>query len=234
MAAWEEAGGKWKQIPTVSLGTVPTGAKLLINHQGILLSDAVKDTNKYSNNVMARQIFLTLGLEKSLKPSSTTSSIRVVKDWLKRVKLDFPELVIENGSGLSNIERISPQSMASLLKFAIQSKNADIFVNSLPIAGLDGTMKHRLIDRLRKLVGNGHPEYSFSPDPTMPSTLQKTGAYMKTGTLQTVRAVGGYVVSKTGNVYAVSSIVNHTNASAGGSIVNDALLAWVLDDCPTN
>lgn len=234
VAAWEDAGGKWKQIPQASSGTVPSGAKLLLSHQGILLSDAVKDTNKYSNNVMARQIFLTIGLEKGNRPASTTESIRITKDWLRRLKLDFPELVIENGSGLSNIERISPQSMTALLKYAVQSKNADVIVNSLPIAGVDGTMKHRLIDRLKKIWGETNLESAFSPDPSMPSTLQKTGAYMKTGTLQTVRAVGGYVVSKSGKVYAVSSIVNSPNASIGGSNVNDALLAWVLDDCPSN
>jgi D-alanyl-D-alanine carboxypeptidase/D-alanyl-D-alanine-endopeptidase (penicillin-binding protein 4) len=234
MAAWEDAGGKWKEAPQASSGTLPNGAKLLVNHQGILLSDAVKDTNKYSNNVMARQIFLTLGLEKGTKPVTTNESTRIVKEWLRRAKLDFPELVIENGSGLSNIERISPQSMTSLLKFAVQSKNADALVNSLPIAGVDGTMKHRLIDRLRNIWKDNTEENVFTPDMSMPSTLQKTGAYMKTGTLQTVRAVGGYVVSKTGKVYAVSSIVNHANAQIGGSTINDALLAWVLEDCPDN
>jgi D-alanyl-D-alanine carboxypeptidase/D-alanyl-D-alanine-endopeptidase (penicillin-binding protein 4) len=94
-------------------------------------------------------------------------------------------------------------------------------------------MKNRLIDRLKKLWAAIQHEDTFIPDQSLPSGLQKTGAYMKTGTLQTVRAVSGYVVSKTGKVYAVSSTINHASASLGGSTVNDALISWVLDDCPS-
>ncbi len=234
MAAWEDAGGVWKKNPEVLDGQVTFNLKPLISHQGIFLADAVKDTNKYSNNVMARQIFLTIGLEKGAKPVTTDESSRIIKEWLKKFNLQFPELVLENGSGLSNIERISPQSMTRLLNFAARSKNSEIIVNSLPIAGVDGTMKHRLISRLKKLWEGNSSESAFNPDTSLPSTLQKSGAYMKTGTLQTVRAVAGYVVSKSGKVYAVSSIINHPNAAMGGTSVNDAVISWILDDCPHN
>jgi len=234
IASFEDAGILWKTHPQIIDSEVPSNAKLLLSHPGTYLTDAVKDINKYSNNVMARQVLLTIGLEKGSRPTSTTESIRIVKDWLKRSKLNFPELVVENGSGLSNIERISPQSMTSLLNFAVSTKNNEVFINSLPIAGVDGTMKNRLIDRLKKLWSANSPEAIFTPDLSLPNGLQKTGAYMKTGTLQTVRAVSGYVVSKTGKVYAVSSMVNHQNAGVGGTLVNDALLNWVLEDCPTD
>ncbi len=232
LAAWEDAGIAWKVHPQIIEGEVPSNAKLLLSYSGTLLADAVIDINKYSNNVMARQVLLTIGLEKGVRPTSTTDSIRIVKEWLKKSKLNFPELVVENGSGLSNIERISPQSLTSLLNYALNTKNNELFINSLPIAGVDGTMKNRLINRLRKLWSTNTPKTMFTPDLSLPSGLQKTGAYMKTGTLQTVRAVSGYVVSKTGKVYAVSSMVNHQNASIGGTMVNDALLHWILDDCP--
>ena len=231
LASFEDSGIVWKTHPQIIESEVPSNAKLLLSHQGTSLTDAVKDINKYSNNVMARQVLLTIGLEKGNRPTSTIDSIRIVKDWLRRSKLNFPELVVENGSGLSNIERISPQSMTSLLNFAVSTKNNEIFINSLPIAGVDGTMKNRLLDRLKKLWSANSPETIFTPDLSLPNGLQKTGAYMKTGTLQTVRAVSGYVVSKTGKVYAVSSMVNHQNASTGGTAINDALLHWVLDDC---
>lgn len=234
LAAWEDGGGIWKPRPQVIDGITPSQAKLLVSHPGISLADAVKDINKYSNNVMARQLFLTIGLEKGVRPTTTSDSFRIVKDWLKKSKLNFPELVVENGSGLSNIERISPQSMTSLLNYSVYSKNNELLVNSLPIAGVDGTMKNRLIDRLKKLWSSPKAEDIFNPDMSLPLGLQKSGAYMKTGTLQTVRAVSGYVVSKSGKAYAVSSMVNHANAGAGGSSVNDAVIAWVLDDCPSN
>ena len=234
LASWEEADGTWKTPLQAFDGSTPSNAKLLISYQGTLLSDAVKDINKYSNNVMARQLFLTLGLEKSGKPTSTSDSIRVIKDWLKKSNLNFPELVLENGSGLSNIERISPDSMTRLLNNIIYSKNNDILVSSLPIAGVDGTMKNRLISLLKKIWSPSNASSSFITDQTLPDTLQKTGAYMKTGTLQNVRAIAGYVVSKSGRVYAVSSMVNHPNASAGGSSINDAIINWVIDDCPND
>jgi D-alanyl-D-alanine carboxypeptidase/D-alanyl-D-alanine-endopeptidase (penicillin-binding protein 4) len=213
---------------------VPSNAKLLLSYPGTYLTDAVKDINKYSNNVMARQVLLTIGLEKGNRPTSTTDSIRIVKDWLRKSKLNFPELVVENGSGLSNIERISAQSMTSLLNYAVNTKNNELFINSLPIAGVDGTMKNRLVDRLKKLWSTNTREAMFTPDISLPNALQKTGVYMKTGTLQTVRAVSGYVVSKTGKVYAVSVMVNDQNASLGGTAVNDAILQWVLDDCTSD
>ena len=234
LASWEEAGGTWKVPLQAFDGSTPSNAKLLISYQGTLLSDAVKDINKYSNNVMARQLFLTMGLEKSGKPTSTGDSIRVIKDWLKKSNLNFPELVLENGSGLSNIERISPDSMTRLLNNIIYSKNNDILVSSLPVAGVDGTMKNRLISLLKKIWSPSNASSSFIADQTLPLTLQKTGAYMKTGTLQNVRAIAGYVVSKSGRVYAVSSMVNHPNASAGGSSINDAIISWVIDDCPND
>ncbi len=234
LSSFEDSGIAWKTHPQVIESEVPSNAKLFLSHPGTSLTDAIKDINKYSNNVMARQVLLTIGLEKGSRPTSTTDSIRIVKDWLRKSKLNFPELVIENGSGLSNIERISAQSMTSLLNYAVNTKNNELFINSLPIAGVDGTMKNRLVDRLKKLWSTNTREAMFTPDISLPNTLQKTGAYMKTGTLQTVRSVSGYVVSKTGKVYAVSVMVNDQNAGLGGTAVNDALLQWVLDDCTSD
>ena len=232
MAAWEEAGGEWKQTPKVSEAKVPNNAKLLVSHQGIVLADAIKDINKFSNNVMARQVFLTLALEKAGKPASTKVAELVLKDWLKGIGIQAPELVMENGSGLSNIERISPKNLSSLLSYAIKSRSHETFVNSLPIAGVDGTMKRRLIDKLKTIFAKepNLAKESFIPDAAMPDTLQKTGAYIKTGTLSSVRAISGYVVSKSGQVYAITSFINHPNAGKGGHTVHDSLLTWLLED----
>jgi D-alanyl-D-alanine carboxypeptidase/D-alanyl-D-alanine-endopeptidase (penicillin-binding protein 4) len=232
LASWADASGSWKPSIQALEGQVQGNSKLLLSYPGTNLADAVKDINKFSNNVMARQVFLTMGLEKSGKPTTTNDSIRVIKDWLKKSDLSFPELVLENGSGLSNIERISAQSMTNLLNYIIHSKNQDILINSLPIAGVDGTMKNRLLNIMKKIWGSSNSSNSFTPNKNLPTILQKSGAYLKTGTLQNVRAVAGYVVSKSGKVYAVSSMVNHSNASMGGSAINDAVINWVINDCP--
>ena len=109
----------------------------------------------------------------------------------------------------------------------------ELFINSLPIAGTDGTMKNRLIDRLKKVfIGQANAGNTFNPDSSMPAALQKTGALIKTGSLAQVRAISGFVVSQSGQVYAVASFINHPNAPGGGVSVQDALLAWLLEDGP--
>jgi serine-type D-Ala-D-Ala carboxypeptidase/endopeptidase (penicillin-binding protein 4) len=234
LASWEDVNGRWSPSLQAVDGVTPSTAKLILSHHGTLLPDAIRDINKYSNNVMARQLFLTIGLEKNGSPSSTVESSRVIKDWLKKSGLNFPELIFENGSGLSNIERISPLNMTKLLTHIVRGKNADIIIQSLPIAGIDGTMKHRLLNIFKKIWSLSSNTAYFVPNKSLPESLQKTGAYIKTGTLQNVRAIAGYVVSKSGKVYAISSMINHPNAGMGGSAVNDALLSWVIDDCPND
>ncbi len=230
MAAWKDAGGQWKSPPNIVLEKVPKHAQLLISYRGTTLSDAVKDINKLSNNVMARHLYLTLAVEKGLLPASTADSFQIVQEWLKKNQLPMPELVIENGSGLSNIERISAEHLSQLLTKAVKSPTADYFIHSLPIAGIDGTMKHRLSDRLKKVFSSTKSnDKVFTPDPSMPVKLQQPGVLMKTGSLSQVRSIAGYVISKSGQVYALTSIINHPMAPSGGP-VHDALLTWLLED----
>ncbi|QWE17728.1 D-alanyl-D-alanine carboxypeptidase/D-alanyl-D-alanine-endopeptidase [Polynucleobacter sp. AP-Nino-20-G2] len=214
-AAWELAGGSWIQAPTGKAGSVPLAARLLLQFEGINLADDVQDINKYSNNVMARQVLLTMALEKMGKPATTENGELVIQSWLKNAGLQFPELVVENGSGLSRNEAISAEHMNQLLVTARNLPVGDIFYNSLPIAGTDGTMRNRLMAHLRKFL----------------HLKKKPEARIKTGSLADVRAISGYVISKTGKMYAVTSFINHPNAWRGLE-AHDQLLAWLLDDGP--
>ena len=215
LAAWELSGGNWVHPPKGSSGLVPITARQLVEFQGVSLGKDVQDINKYSNNVMARQLFLTLALEKFGKPATTSNSEQVILAWLKQRALNFPELILENGSGLSRNETISALHMNELLVSARGLPIADIFYNSLPLAGTDGTMKNRLLTQLRKFLHlKKHPE-----------------ARIKTGSLAEVRAISGYVMSKSGKLYAVTSFINHPNAYRGQD-VHDQLLAWLLEDGP--
>ncbi len=214
-AAWELAGGTWVQTPTGNAGTVPLAARLLLQFEGTHLADDVRDINKYSNNVMARQLMLTLALEKMGKPATTENGELVIQSWLKELGLQFPELVIENGSGLSRNEAISAEHMNQLLVSARNLPVGDIFYNSLPIAGTDGTMRNRLMAELRKFL----------------NLKKKPEARIKTGSLADVRAISGYVMSKSGKMYAVTSFINHPNAWRGLE-AHDQLLAWLLNDGP--
>ena len=214
-AAWELSGGTWVNPPIGKDAAVPLAAKLLLQFEGISLADDVQDINKYSNNVMARQLLLTLALEKMGKPATTANGEHVIQSWLKQNDLNFSGLVIENGSGLSRNEAISAGQMNQLLLTARNLPIGEIFYSSLPIAGVDGTMRHRLMTQLRKFL---HPK-------------KKPEARIKTGSLSDVRAISGYVLSKSGKLYAVSSFINHPNAWRGLD-AHDQLLSWLLEDGP--
>jgi D-alanyl-D-alanine carboxypeptidase/D-alanyl-D-alanine-endopeptidase (penicillin-binding protein 4) len=214
-AAWELAGGTWAQPPTGKNGNVPLAARLLLQFEGITLGEDVQDINKYSNNVMARQVLLTLALEKMGKPATTANGDLVIQSWLKQNGLNFSSLVIENGSGLSRNETISASNMNQLLLTARNLPVGDLFYNSLPIAGTDGTMRNRLMTQLQKFL----------------HLKKKPEARIKTGSLADVRAISGYVLSKSGKMYAVTSFINHPNAWRGLE-AHDQLLTWLLEDGP--
>jgi D-alanyl-D-alanine carboxypeptidase/D-alanyl-D-alanine-endopeptidase (penicillin-binding protein 4) len=108
-------GGTWGKKPTIKSGQLSDLFRPVVTHFGVPLYESVRDINKLSNNVMARQVLLTIGLEKVQGPSNTTNGTKVVKSWLKKHQLDMPELVIENGSGLSRIERISSKHLNQVL-----------------------------------------------------------------------------------------------------------------------
>ena len=198
-ALWKELGGTLGG--QVRGGTVPVGSRLIATHESPPLADTVRDINKYSNNVMARQVYLTLGNESA--PATAERARQRIADWLNARGLRFAELEIENGSGLSRSERISADSLNRLLLDAWKNPVMPEFVSSLPIVGIDGTMKKRL---------NGS---------------EATGrAHIKTGTLDGVKTAAGYALDARGRRYAVTFLINHPRAQAGSAAI-DALLVWV-------
>lgn len=209
VAEWQNAGGRFARPPGLRSGSVPRNAFLLARHYGQPLGDIVRDINKFSNNVMARQLFLTIGAEMDRKgPASTDKSSRVIHQWLAKQGLDMPNLVLENGSGLSRDERISAYDMARLLQQALASNVGPVLLDSLPILGVDGTLRNRLTRA--NAAGN---------------------AYLKTGTLADVRALAGYVDALNGERYVVVAYINHPNAS-GAQEAHDALMQWVYKGAP--
>ncbi|WP_246182130.1 D-alanyl-D-alanine carboxypeptidase/D-alanyl-D-alanine endopeptidase [Pandoraea capi] len=206
-ALWQASGGQFNG--NVRTGVVPPGARLLVTHRGQTLGEVVHDMNKFSNNVMARQLFLTLGLPADGKtPASIARSREVLNRWLDKNDLAAPGLVVENGSGLSRIERISAAELGRLLQHGINSPTGQVLVESMPTVGVDGTMRNRLTNR--DVAGNAH---------------------IKTGTLDDVGAVAGYVAARSGSVYVVVSLVNDPRASNARAF-NDALISWVFENAP--
>lgn len=200
VSEWKNAGGQFTRLPNLSEGHIPATATLIAYHDSPPLLEIINDINKNSNNVMARQLFLTLGIKLNGVPAYGPSTAKALKTWLSTQGLDMPELDIDNGAGLSRTTRISAFHMAKMLQRADNSP----LITSLPIVGVDGTMKHRLIDT--PAAGN---------------------AWIKTGTLKDVRAIAGYANDKLGQRYIVVGMINHDNAMATGKKVLDTLLEWV-------
>jgi len=200
-ALWESGGGTWNG--KLRQGTVPANARRIAVHESAPLAEVIRDVNKFSNNVMARQIYLTLGAETSRQPASAARSEAAVRKWLEDRGLELPELVIENGSGLSRSERLTAAGLARLLRDAFVSPLMPEFIASLPLVGVDGTMRKR----------NG----------------AAGSAHIKTGLLADVRAIAGYVHAASGRRYVVVAIINHPNAGDGQG-AHDALLQWVYSN----
>ena len=156
---------------------------------------------------MARQLFLTLSAEAYVgnqKESGNASrSALVVKEWLVRKNIAAPELVLENGSGLSRNERISASTLAQLLDAAYRSSVMPEFISSMSLLGLDGTARRR--NRGESIAGQAH---------------------LKTGTLNDARAIAGYVLDQQGRRWIVAMMVNHANAIQTQA-AQDALVNWV-------
>ncbi|MBK7954775.1 MAG: D-alanyl-D-alanine carboxypeptidase/D-alanyl-D-alanine-endopeptidase [Candidatus Accumulibacter sp.] len=195
---WHELGGGFNG--RVREGQVPTGARPLAGQESPALGEIVRDINKYSNNVMARQLFLSIDSE---RPATAAGARRQIAGWLQAKGLKLPELVLDNGSGLSRSERISADGLAQLLRAAWQSPVMPELIASLPIAGVDGTLRKRFNDR--SASGRAH---------------------LKTGYLEGVRALAGYLLDHGGKRWIVVCLINDPKARLGKPAI-DALLLWV-------
>lgn len=199
-ALWRELGGTLRG--SVREGLTPGSARSIAVQESPPLADVVREINKYSNNVMARQVFLTLAAE---RPATADGARRRIKDWLVEKKLQLPELVIDNGSGLSRSERVSADGLSRLLLAAWKSPLMPELMSSLPLAGIDGTLKKRL--------GN---------------SAAAGRAHLKTGYLENVRAIAGYVQDSNDQRWVVVFLINDPK-SGHGKPAMDALLRWVAE-----
>ena len=200
---WMEAGGSLsgQTLPGMAPATPP-----LLRVESPPLTDALTSLNKFSNNLMTRNLFLTLGAASFGAPATLDKGNKAVRATLSRQGITTDKLVLENGAGLSRIERISASTLNQLLRAAYASPLFSEFESALPIVAIDGTLKRRFNGTA--LAGNAH---------------------LKTGTLRDVSALAGYVYTASGHRVAFVMLVNHENAKRA----NDAqrlLLEWVWHD----
>lgn len=201
---WSDLGGSFSGA--VKDGVTPPDARLVSEWSSVTLPEVIRDINKYSNNVMARQVLLTIAADILKLPATPERGARAIQSWLAGKGIDASGLVIENGSGLSRKEQISAKTMGRMMAAAFQSPTMPEFVSSMPLVGYDGTMRKRLKDQ--SVAGQAH---------------------VKTGTLNDVRAIAGYVLAASGKYYAVVCLINHPNAPRGQA-AQDGLLQWVYEN----
>jgi D-alanyl-D-alanine carboxypeptidase/D-alanyl-D-alanine-endopeptidase (penicillin-binding protein 4) len=202
---WRELGGKL--LGKLRVEAAPTDAQPLLSFDSLTLGEIVRLTNKYSSNLMARHLLLTLGEERYGGPATLEKGALAIAEWSRERGLDTLSMRIDNGSGLSRTTQISAQQMAQILSVAYRSPYAPEFLASLPLAGIDGTLRSRM-----KMSPGG-------------------AVRLKTGHLDGVSGVAGYVTAGSGKTYVLVSLINHSRADIGaGDAVQAALVSWMLDN----
>jgi len=201
---WQQTGGSIDG--GLRLGAVPADAKLLYTHDSLSLAEVIRLVNKYSSNVMARTVFLSLAAEKVGRPATSAGARQAVLNFLASRGISIPELVLENGSGLSRDERVTAQGLADVLADAWHSQYMPEFAASLPLSATDGTLRRRF--RSGEMQGR---------------------LRMKTGTLDDVSALAGYVNAASGRTYVTVIMLNDPRADNGsGEAIQAELVDWVF------
>ena len=194
---WRHMGGTL--TGTVRNGAVPAGLPPAFSASSPALAEVVRDINKYSNNVMVQQLFLTLSWQQN-GVGSMDASRAIVQQWWRTRFGDTEMPSVDNGAGLSRAARISAHALGKMLQAAWASPVMPELLASLPVVGVDGTLRR--------------------------SQSRASGsAHLKTGSLRDVSAVAGYVHGADGQRYVLVAMVNHANAGAARPVL-EALIDW--------
>ena len=197
---WQQIGGQL--TGQVRDGLVPANLQAVFALESPALSEVIRDINKFSNNVMAQQLFLTLSLQARGSGNWDASREAMQTWWRDRIGGEAP--VFDNGSGLSREERVSALGLARLLQFAWGSPTMSELMSSLPLSGLDGTLKR---------------------------SKSQSIAHLKTGSLRDVAGIAGYVDTANGKRLILVAVLNHANAQAARGAL-DLLVDWAASQKP--
>ncbi|MCX7877216.1 MAG: D-alanyl-D-alanine carboxypeptidase/D-alanyl-D-alanine-endopeptidase [Ignavibacteria bacterium] len=174
-------------------GITPPGAKevVQVSHS---LYDILSNLNKESDNHSALTIFKMLGAKFKSNPASLEDGQSVIIDFLTEIGVDRYSYEILEGSGLTRYNRVNAEVYMKLLKFMYDDLFLfDYFLNSLTIAGKDGTLRNR-----------------------MKGTSAEGNVYAKTGTLNSVSCLAGYVINKDNEILIFYIAMN----GHGGNALN--------------
>ncbi|MBK1633664.1 D-alanyl-D-alanine carboxypeptidase/D-alanyl-D-alanine-endopeptidase [Thiohalocapsa halophila] len=207
-ALWREAGGTIDG--RVLAAPAPAEAEVFHRVDSKPLHDVLRRINKWSDNLMARLVFLALGAEHAGAPGSKEKARAALDAWLGEHGFGFPELMVDNGSGLSRDTRLAAASLGELLAWAYHQPWMPELMASMAVMGMDGTLTKRM--RSEPIAGRAH---------------------MKSGTLRDASCLAGYVLDPDGRRWVVVALVNarpgQRLAAWHGHAVHHALLRWLMD-----
>ncbi|SFZ98755.1 D-alanyl-D-alanine carboxypeptidase [hydrothermal vent metagenome] len=187
------------------LNKVPKNSKILFTHYSASLEKIVSKTAKKSNNLYARHLLLYLGAKMYGAPANLTKGRRAVEQILRSKGALGPGILkIDNGSGLSRTAKLNAKLLAYMFDNAY-SRYGSRWMRTLSIAGVDGTIKRRFR-----------------------GSVAQNRAWMKTGTLNRVKNIGGYVKSRSGRIYTVVIIVNTTKGRWKAAKLQNDIIKWLV------
>jgi D-alanyl-D-alanine carboxypeptidase/D-alanyl-D-alanine-endopeptidase (penicillin-binding protein 4) len=205
MSVWRESGGEFRG--GWMNAKAPDDVEPIVSFQSLPLAEIIARVNKNSNNVMARQILYTLSAEVLGPPGTESGGRKVIENWLADTGIEFPTLKLDNGAGLSRDARISAREFGALLELAWRKPYMPEFLASMAVSGLDGTLRRRFDDAA--LTGQAH---------------------LKTGSLDHVAAIAGYLQARSGRRFVVVMLHNHEDVHRGpGEEAQAALLRWLYE-----
>jgi D-alanyl-D-alanine carboxypeptidase/D-alanyl-D-alanine-endopeptidase (penicillin-binding protein 4) len=194
-----EAAGAWVE-GLHGEGDAPARAEEVARHESLPLSALLALLNKPSDNLVAECLIKTLAAEKTGQGSWSVGR-RLVTEWLIRVGLPSDGFRIADGSGLSRHNGLSARSMARLLETMYRHPHGKVFLDSLPIAGVDGTLRNR-----------------------MKETPAAGNCRAKTGTMSHVSSLCGYVATKQGEMLAFAILMNNHPSNEQARIAQDRIV----------
>jgi D-alanyl-D-alanine carboxypeptidase/D-alanyl-D-alanine-endopeptidase (penicillin-binding protein 4) len=200
--AWARAGGSLTGS-VLDQPAAPRAPKFFSVHQSECLPALLRDINKTSDNLAARHLMLAMSPGFPSQAATLVGAQRRLLQWLAQQGLARGDIEVDSGSGLSRQERAKPRALASLLERFAYHPQGMALLSSLPLAGVDGTMQHRL----RGGAAQGQ-------------------AYLKTGTLLDTRALAGYIKTRSGHVVVVTALINHPQADRATPQM-DGCIEWL-------
>jgi serine-type D-Ala-D-Ala carboxypeptidase/endopeptidase (penicillin-binding protein 4) len=201
-ALWTNVGGRL--VGRVREGVGNASTRVLAMHASRSVAELMHPVLKHSDNPITRVLYAHLGARGAGEGTTAMRANLAVRAWLAQRGIDDTGLVLDNGSGLSRTERITPTQLAGALRSALDSKWSPEYLAGFPIVGVDGGMRRRLA---------GTPAVERSR--------------LKTGSLRDVASLAGYAYDASGALCIVVAMVNHPRAK--GEIARpilDALVEW--------